>query len=827
MRSAPHNCAAWPRLDAKDVLAPAELRELRGLADKLGGSRYLQSFGDRGSFSKVTRHGGRVQKVPRAEQELADGTRGTLSREERAAQYDAQKAVVDYLRAKDPVLAKAITEANITSPGVMDAPYIEGSTAASLKGNAAEVNAARNAAARDRQDLTRRVSDLLQAPDAPRTPGFQIRIDATQGNFLLDPKTGRLVEQGWIDPITAKRVPGEALPPPGFQRTPSFEPRMNDATVADLASTGRVGAQDIQILRTIPEGRPVTVWVNDGGTSPVRTVTPEQALSLARDPRVERIEVLQTDALPGEVNWPYAARNAGRIADAEPTQVRDWVVSTRDGDFHLRGNRDRLQHALGDPAVTDVKPGDPSTVYDLPSFRAVGDAPIASPSAVARSSSARSAEGTASVETTASLTRPLDGPNVEPYVNGNPRATPDETAIGAHLDGLAQRGALPGVGRVEGAAEAPPRKDQRVGKDRRGDYAFVTNGERLRADLYQPESGNVRSIETAVMKKGGQAEVVIVDVGRGASGGVPDEAYAAMARAVIATPGGVRRVIVLRGGRVIADTGASATCVTCSTGAKSAAEVADAASAKLSPTTPEAPPVLRPSGIVMRRLGGGAQSWVREVRAPDAPVKVVKRPRFHPFSRETDARLRERMGQSIAEAEGAPRELTREEVAEVDRVRSVSPEENVRLSSFVVDRVNELRSSEQLRQIVLEVRLIRDADGRPRSGLTEQPMAKGWEYEDLTSVARARAERAIADAVSEARWILRGGTPIDADRSLRDGFVYRVDDNRQNFRFAPDGSIREWFDPINVVPERFVFWPRRRDAAPAPTGTDDVDIPIE
>ncbi|MFO0674388.1 MAG: PAAR domain-containing protein [Polyangiaceae bacterium] len=364
-------------LDAKEVLTPGELRELRGLAEKLGGSRYLQSFGDRGSFSKVTRHGDRVQKVPRAEQEFSDGTRGVLSQEERVAQYDAQKAVIDYLRAKDPELARAITEANLTSPGVMDAPYVEGATSASLKGNTPEVRAAKDAAAAERSRLNQRVSELLQAPDAPRTPGFQVRIDATQGNFLIEPTTGRLVEQGWIDPVTVKRVPGEALPPPDFVRTPSFEPQMTPEAVRDLAATGKVGAQDVQILRTVPDGQPVSVWVNDGGASPMRTMTREQVVELARDPSVQGIEVLESPALPGEVNWPYSARSAGRVADANPAQVRDWVVSTQDGNFQLRGNRDRLQQVLGDPAVKDVRPGDPSSSYDLPSFRAPGDAPPA------------------------------------------------------------------------------------------------------------------------------------------------------------------------------------------------------------------------------------------------------------------------------------------------------------------------------------------------------------------------------------------------------------------------------------------------------------------
>ena len=132
------------------------------------------------------------------------------------------------------------------------------------------------------------------------------------------------------------------------------------------------------------------------------------------------------------------------------------------------------------------------------------------------------------------------------YVNNNPKATADEVRLGELLDQKAQAGELGDVKRVEGAAE--------VKGQRSGDYRLQrSDGSQVAADLYQPESGNPRSIASNIIEKSGQAETVVVELGRGRSGGITTEQATSMAKSVVQTPGhGVRRVIVIKDGKIIA-----------------------------------------------------------------------------------------------------------------------------------------------------------------------------------------------------------------------------------------------------------------------------------
>jgi hypothetical protein len=137
-----------------------------------------------------------------------------------------------------------------------------------------------------------------------------------------------------------------------------------------------------------------------------------------------------------------------------------------------------------------------------------------------------------------------------PYVNNNPKAAPDEIAIGKLLNKEAHGGRLPGVNAVEGAPEAPAGT-----KTRSGDYRFTKpDGSKSAADLYQPESGNARSIETAIFKKSGQAETAVIELGRGNSGTLTQADAETIAANVIRTPGhSITRVIVIKDGKIIFD----------------------------------------------------------------------------------------------------------------------------------------------------------------------------------------------------------------------------------------------------------------------------------
>lgn len=142
---------------------------------------------------------------------------------------------------------------------------------------------------------------------------------------------------------------------------------------------------------------------------------------------------------------------------------------------------------------------------------------------------------------------PSPEPTPEPYVNNNPRATPDEVRVGEYLDGEAQADRLPRAARVEGAGEIPGEPS--------GDYRFIeADGTRTAADLYQPESGNPGSISRNIIEKGRQAQTVVVELGAGQSGQIDAEGARSMAQSVMDTPDhGVDRVIVIKDSQIIVD----------------------------------------------------------------------------------------------------------------------------------------------------------------------------------------------------------------------------------------------------------------------------------
>jgi hypothetical protein len=134
-----------------------------------------------------------------------------------------------------------------------------------------------------------------------------------------------------------------------------------------------------------------------------------------------------------------------------------------------------------------------------------------------------------------------------PYVNNNPRATPDEIRVGEFLNDKAQAGELPDVTQVEGAAEIPG--------TRSGDYRFIhPNGSQTSADLMQPQTRRTRSIAQNIIEKDGQAEIVVVDLGIGESRAIEVDAAQSMAESVITTPGhSINRIIIIKDGQIIVD----------------------------------------------------------------------------------------------------------------------------------------------------------------------------------------------------------------------------------------------------------------------------------
>jgi Domain of unknown function (DUF4157) len=139
------------------------------------------------------------------------------------------------------------------------------------------------------------------------------------------------------------------------------------------------------------------------------------------------------------------------------------------------------------------------------------------------------------------------GPVRRPYVNNNPKATASEIETGEMLDSMAQAGTLKGASRVEGATE--------ISGHRSGDYRIEKpDGTKISADLYEPESASVNSIVSNVFKKSGQADAVVIKLGKGESGRLSIDDANTIARDVLRTPDqSISRVIVEKGGVVIVD----------------------------------------------------------------------------------------------------------------------------------------------------------------------------------------------------------------------------------------------------------------------------------
>ena len=116
----------------------------------------------------------------------------------------------------------------------------------------------------------------------------------------------------------------------------------------------------------------------------------------------------------------------------------------------------------------------------------------------------------------------------KPYINMNPRATPDEISLGTWLDEMAQAGQLGNVGRVRGMPEGGGASPDYHFLDRGMDPSDLAAPSR-RADAVIAESANVDNvISNAIGSKAGrQAENVIVEIGRGNSARITDAAVTA------------------------------------------------------------------------------------------------------------------------------------------------------------------------------------------------------------------------------------------------------------------------------------------------------------
>jgi hypothetical protein len=133
------------------------------------------------------------------------------------------------------------------------------------------------------------------------------------------------------------------------------------------------------------------------------------------------------------------------------------------------------------------------------------------------------------------------------YVNNNPKASAGEIRVGTLLDTKAQAGGLKEFTRVEGAAE--------ISGQPSGDYRFTQpDGTKVPGDLYQPRIKNVNNIFDAILAKGRQGKIVVVELGEGESGAITADQATELADSVVKQPdSGVRRVIVVKGDTIVAD----------------------------------------------------------------------------------------------------------------------------------------------------------------------------------------------------------------------------------------------------------------------------------
>lgn len=140
-----------------------------------------------------------------------------------------------------------------------------------------------------------------------------------------------------------------------------------------------------------------------------------------------------------------------------------------------------------------------------------------------------------------------------PYVNHNPKATPDEIKLGETLHEKAQAGDVNGIKSVEGAPESPVSKKPGIKSGRRGDYVFTLNdGQVVRADKYTPTSGRIENIADNAIKKGGQAEIVVIELGSGETAGFGALEARQIADHVLTTPDhSIKRIVIVKQGKIL------------------------------------------------------------------------------------------------------------------------------------------------------------------------------------------------------------------------------------------------------------------------------------
>jgi hypothetical protein len=144
----------------------------------------------------------------------------------------------------------------------------------------------------------------------------------------------------------------------------------------------------------------------------------------------------------------------------------------------------------------------------------------------------------------------ISSPPKKSYVNNNPDAKEGEIRVGELLHNIAQAGNLPGVVEVEGAPES------NIPGERSGDYRFTTpDGQKISADLIQPETGNAKNLSIKIIKgKSGQCKVVVVELGVKQSATITNDQALKAAKEVINTPNNsIDRVIVIKDGKIIVD----------------------------------------------------------------------------------------------------------------------------------------------------------------------------------------------------------------------------------------------------------------------------------
>jgi hypothetical protein len=125
----------------------------------------------------------------------------------------------------------------------------------------------------------------------------------------------------------------------------------------------------------------------------------------------------------------------------------------------------------------------------------------------------------------------------------------EENRVGAALDRDAQSGRIEGIRRVRGLDVVPGSKSP--------DYHVTdSKGNTTTADLFQPKSSNLASVETNIIEsKSGQAKIAIVELYRGDSKQIGISGAKSLGIKVVNHPSSsIERVIVIKDGQVIADT---------------------------------------------------------------------------------------------------------------------------------------------------------------------------------------------------------------------------------------------------------------------------------